>query len=164
MIVVRAVFNGKSIVPDERARAHLATFKEGLSEGDAVAVTFQPWGKARTTLQQRLLHGLIGRYARPNHESLEAVKIRWKVDLGYYIPAAKILSGELDMPAWRGAFHDLHTVYPGLYPETTIAFVRSEASYTTRMEKEFIDYAIQSCEADGINISDIMQSLSELER
>jgi len=164
MIVIRAIYDGRSIAPDEKARSHLKAFKRWLSVGDPVAVTFQKWGRARTVLQQRLLHGLIGRYARANKEPLAVVKIRWKVDLGYYVPADKILSGELDMPKWRGAFHDLHAVYPEMHPERTIAFVRSEAAYTTRMEKEFIDYAMQSCEASGVDISDIMQSLAELSK
>lgn len=90
------------------------------------------------------------------------VKIRWKVDQGHYLPADKILSGEIDPPEWRGKFVDLHDVYPQLHAERTIVLLRSEADYTTRMENDLIDYAIDSCHGSGVDISDIELSLQGL--
>ncbi len=159
-MTTRAVYDGTRIVPTKQEA--IDAFKATLSPGDAVAVTFEPWGKARTRLQQGLLHTLIGRYARAHMEPAPLVKVRWKVDLGYWLPADKLLSGEVELPSWRGAWQDMHEVYPELYPERTIAFVRSEATYTTRMEKEFIDYALTTCSENGVPVDDIITALQEV--
>jgi len=161
-MTTKAIYDGKRIVPDDQHA--IDEFKAGLSPGDAVALTFEEWGKARTRLQQGLVHALIGRYARAHMESAAEVKIRWKIDLGYWLPADKILSGEIKMPPWRGAWYDLHEIYPALYGERTIAFVRSEATYTTRMDNEFIEYALKMCSETGVFIDDIIQALSEVSK
>ena len=127
---------------------------------DKYAVTIEPWDAHRSRHQQNLLHELIGRYARAQREPLAVCKMRMKVDLGYYIPASVLLSGEVDFPTWRGQWVDLHSVYPLMHEERTIAFVRSESSYTKSMEKIFIDYAIELCEGSGVNIDDILQEVS----
>ena len=63
------------------------------------------------------------------------------------------------MPSWRGAWIDLHDLYPAMYMEQTIAFVRSESDYTKRMEIDFVDYIIKLCTENGVEIGDIMRSL-----
>ena len=138
----------------------LTRYKRGLVDGAVLAMTFEPWDDKRSRSQQGLLHEIIGRYARANREKLDAVKVRWKVDIGYYLPAADILDGSLAMPKWRGRWCDLHDVYPDIHAVRTIVFLRSEADYTKVMENEFIDYALQSCEASGVNVADIMQELT----
>lgn len=163
-MIIRAVYDGKAIRPDDRGKAKLEQFKAKLSPEDTVAIRFEDWGSARTHLQQALLHALIGRYSRKNQESIGTVKIRWKVHQGHYLPAARILSGEVDLPPWRGRWVDLANVDPDNSPEQHIVFLRSEADYTTRMEADFIEYAIAQCQGSGVNIDDILQSLEEIRR
>ena len=157
-MTVRAIYNGRQIVPQDQAA--IATWKAKLKTGETVLLTFETAERARTRLQQGLLHELLGRYARAMGESLETVKVRTKCDLGHYVPADKVLSGELDMPAWRGRFVDLHEVYPELHGEASIVFLRSEADYTTRMEAEFVDRVMAMCSENGVDIGDIMEQLN----
>jgi hypothetical protein len=158
-ITVKATYDGAKIVPD--SHAEIERFKASLKPGASVALKMQPWGRSRTLRQSRLLHGMIGRYCRAHGESLAYVKVRWKCDLGWYLPAAPILAGDIDMPRWRGRFVDLHDVYPDLYAERTIILLRSEADYTTRMEAEFVEYAIKHCLESGVDIADILAQLEE---
>lgn len=156
---LKTTYDGRHIVPDDPTL--LASYKAGLAPGAKLAMTLEPWDTRRSRQQQGLLHEIIGRYARANREALDGVKIRWKVDLGYYLPADKLLSGELSLPAWRGRWHDLHDTYPDVHPVRTVVFLRSEADYTKRMENEFIDYAIASCEASGVDVEDILRSMTD---
>lgn len=163
-MIVRAVYDGKAIRPDERGKAKLEKFKSKLKPEDTVAIRFEDWGSARSHLQQALLHSLISRYSRKNQEALETVKVRWKVRQGHYVPAGKILDGEIDLPPWRGKWVDLQAVDPDNHAEQFIVFLRSESDYTTRMEADFIEYAIAQCQGSGVNIEDILESLSELRK
>ena len=156
---LKAVYDGKHIIPQDPEL--LQSYKAGLRPGAALAMTLEPWETRRSRSQQGLLHEIIGRYARANREALDTVKIRWKVDLGYYLPADKILSGDVAMPSWRGRWHDLHDTYPELHDKRTIVFLRSEADYTKRMENEFIDYAIAACESSGVDVQDIIRSMTD---
>jgi len=159
-MTIKAIYDGARIVPVD---AHaLDGFKARLKPGQPVAVTVARWGEARSNQQQRLLHALIGRYARGNFLAMPVVKMTWKVDLGWWLPADKILTGDLDMPKWPGQWVDLHELYPSLHAPHTIAFVRSEASYTKLMEQSFIDYALECCAGSGVDIEDIRRQLSEL--
>ena len=156
-MIVKAEYDGRSIRPlDPQA---IADFKRDLKTGDQLTMQIERAEKTRSRLQQGLFHKILGRYARAMGESSESVKIRWKVDLGYWLPAAKLLSGELDLPSWRGAWIDLHDVYPMLHAERTIAFVRSEADYTKKMSSELSEYAIQHCQENDVDIDDILREL-----
>jgi hypothetical protein len=159
MTVIRTEYDGKVLRPDPDA---IREYKATLQPGDVVAMTLEPWEDARTRRQQGLLHELLGRYARHNNESLESCKIGIKVDLGYYLPADKLLDETLDFPPWRGSFVDLHAVRPDYYGERTLAFLRSESTYTKQMEGEFIDTVIARCGEVGVNIDDILESIREL--
>ncbi len=159
MTVIRTEYDGKVLRPEPEA---IRKYKATLKPGDVVAMILKPWDDARTQLQQGLLHELLGRYARHNNETLEAVKIGVKVDLGYYLPADKLLDETLDFPPWRGTFVDLHKIRPDYYSEHTLAFLRSESSYTKKMEGEFIDTVIDRCGEVGVGIDDILTSLKEL--
>ena len=152
-MTIRCQYDGRFIIPD---RERLELFKKSIEPGQVIAMHLSKWEDARSRQQQGLLHSLIGAYARFHRESLDAVKIRWKVDLGYYLPADKMLSGEIAFPSWRGMFYDLHRVYPELYPELSIVFLRSEASYTKPMETEFIEYAVEQCRVDDIDIEGVI--------
>jgi hypothetical protein len=154
-MTIRCEYDGKHIVPTRPDL--LEIYKQGLKPGDVIAMDLCKWADVRNRGQQGLLHSLIGEYARFNRVSVEAVKIRWKVDLGYYLPADKMLSGDIAFPSWRGMFYDLHKVYPEFYTELSIIFLRSEASYTKPMEAEFINYAIAQCEVDDIPIDKYLQ-------
>lgn len=155
-----ATFDGNTIRPDNPGE--IATYKSRLKVGEKVAITFDPWGKFRTRKQQGLLHELIGRYARQNNESAPHVKMRWKVELGYYVPADPVLSGTIDAPEWTSRVIDLHDIYPDLHARRTFAFVRSESTYTTRMETEFVEHAIAACNETQTYIEDILKTLAKL--
>lgn len=159
-LTVQATYKRGHVVPEEPER--IAEWKVQLEEGAAVAVTFELWSEARTRRQQALLHELLGRYAREIGESLQSLKDRIKVDLGFWLPADKILLGELDPPTWRGKFVDLHAFYPELHAEMTLILLRSEADYTKHMEGEFVDRVIYECQENHVDIEDILQTLSEL--
>ena len=153
---VKARYDGTHIVPQD-VKA-LQDYKAKLKLGTLLAMTFEPWDDRRTRLQQGLLHEILGRLGREQGMSLEAVKIQLKTDLGFYVPADKMLSGEV-MPKWRGRFVDLADVYDG-YPHSYI-FLRSEAGYTRAMEAEFIDRAMLACDEAGVDIEDIRRTLAE---
>lgn len=157
-----ATFNGDVLRADNPD--DISEYKMTLKMGERIAITFEPWGKFRTRKQQGLLHELIGRYARQNNESAPHVKMRWKVELGYYVPADPVLSGTIDAPEWTSRVIDLHDLYPELHGQRTFAFVRSESTYTTRMEAEFIEHAIAACSATQTHIEDILKTLAMLKK
>ena len=143
------------IVPDEPDR--LTRYKATLKDGQSLALIVEPWSERRHRGQQGLLHALLTRYAKAMGESMPVVKMRTKVDLGNWLPASSILDGT-HTPKYRGAFVDLHDIYPQMHPEPlTLAFVRSEADYTVKMETEFIERVIEMCEANGIRTDDVRQ-------
>jgi hypothetical protein len=150
-------YDGRVIRPVDPAA--ISAYKQGLTIGQVVFMTLEAPDEYRTRKQQGLLHELLGRLARASGESLEAVKVKAKFDLGYWLPADKILSGELDLPKWRGAWIDLHDVYPALYAERALAFLRSEATYTKRMEAEFVDYILTQCFHAGVRVDDIIETI-----
>lgn len=155
-----ATYDGFAIVPD--SPDHIFAYEKKLKTGDKIAVTLEPWSKFRTRRQQGLLHELIGRYARNNNESAPLVKMEWKIALGYYVPAGPVLSGTINPPEWKNQVVDLNHIYPELHPRLTFAFVRSESTYTTRMEAEFIEHAIAACNATQTYIEDILETLAKL--
>lgn len=158
-VTLRCEFDGKTLQHD---RAGMAKFKAGLKPGQQIAMTLEEWGKARTRLQQGLLHELLGRYARTNGQSLVKVKILFKIELGYWLPADKVMSGAIEPPKWRSAVVDLAKYMPEFYQERTLIFLQSEADYTTRQEKAFIDYTILQCQESGVAIDDILQQIAEV--
>ena len=155
-LTVKARYDGTHIVPQDIKA--LEDYKARLSPGAVLAITFELWEDRRSRLQQGLLHELLGRLAREQGMSLEAVKVQLKCDLGYYVPAEKLLSGDV-LPKWRGRFVDLAQVYDG-YP-TTYIFLRSEADYTRTMEGELIDRTMLACDETGVDIEDVRRTLSE---
>ena len=155
-----ATYDGFAIVPD--SPDDIFAYEKKLNVGDKIAVTLEPWSKFRTRRQQGLLHELIGRYARNNNESAPLVKMEWKIALGYFIPAAPVLAGTVNPPEWKNQVIDLNHIYPELHPRLTFAFVRSESTYTTRMEAEFIEHAIGACNATQTYIEDILDTLAKL--
>lgn len=162
MIQVKAQYDGKSIRPlDPEA---LTEYKRTLTEGVLLCMSFEPWNERRTPSQQRLLHEMLGRLGREIGESLERVKVDLKIELGYYVPADKIINGTVPVPAWRGSFIDLHEHRPQYYPEHHIVFLRSEADYTRKMEAEFIERVMSECGEQGVDIRDIIKTLSEVSR
>ena len=157
MITVKCKYSGGKIIPLEGDQ--IAAYKATLKDGTELSMTIEKRQEKRTRAQQGLLHKLLGRYARAMGEALGDVKMRCKVDLGYWMMASKIIRGDVPLPSWRGAWIDLHDVYPAMYIEQTIAFVRSESDYTKRMEIDFVDYIIKLCTENGVEIGDIMRSL-----
>lgn len=156
-MTVKAQYNGKAIVPLELEK--IAKFKATLEDGAVLALTVERWDARRTVNQQRLLHGMLGALAREQGESLESVKVGLKIELGHYLPAAELLSGEVEAPKWRGAFVDLHTHRPHYYPQRTLVFLRSESDYTKRMEREFIDRVVVECAEAGVDVSHMLDEL-----
>ena len=150
------VLNGNIRVTEQ---TRLQEWKQRLEPGTRLAITFELFEDARTRRQQRLLHELLGRYARALNQSLEHVKMEFKLDLGHWVPWEKIASGELKLPTWRGAPVDLHAHKPEYYPTRTIAYVRSEADYTKQMEGEFIDTVISACADNDVYVGDILATL-----
>ena len=142
------------IVPDEPDR--LTRYKATLKDGQALALIVEPWSERRHRGQQGLLHALLTRYAQAMGESMPVVKMRTKIDLGNFLFADRILDGT-HSPNYRGRFVDLHDIYPELHAPMTIAFVRSEADYSVKMEAEFIERVIAMCESNGIRTDDVRQ-------
>ena len=155
-VTILCEFDGKKLQHDREA---MRKFKLTLQPGQQIAMTLEEWGKVRTKAMQGLFHELLGRYARKNGTRIDVVKIGVKLDLGWYLYAKDLHEGTIDFPAWRGAFIDLAKFKPEFYPERTIIFLRSESSYTTRMESEAIEYAIKLCQEDGVEIDDILETL-----
>ena len=152
-MTIKAHYDGSAIRPDEPDK--LRKYKRSLTEGAVLAMTLEPWSERRNRGQQGLLHALMTRYAIEMGEKMPEVKMRTKLDLGHWIPANKILDGT-HTPKYRGAFVDLHNYYPEIYPdEMTLAFVRSEADYTVKMETEFIERVLEMCEANGVRTDDV---------
>ena len=154
---LKAVYDGKHIIPQDPEL--LQSYKAGLRPGAALSMTLEPWATRRSRQQQGLLHELLGRCARRTGYTLEALKAQCKVDLGHYVPADKVLSGELAMPGWRGRFIDLHTVYPEMHAPLTVVFLRSEADYTKPMEAEFINMVLDYAHANEVDVGDIEREL-----
>ncbi len=154
---LQAVYDGVSIRPVAPER--LKAYKQGLQQGAKLSMILEPWQATRSRSQQGLLHEIIGRCARATGYKLDALKMQCKVDLGYYVPAPAILSGDVDPPSYRGQFVDLHDVYPAMHSKGTIAFVRSESSYTKKMEGEFIDYMQFYAIENGVDIDDILEAM-----
>jgi hypothetical protein len=154
-MTIRCTYNGKHIVPDDPSAVQ--RYKDSLVPLAKIAMTLEPWEDRRTRSQQGLLHEILGRLARAQGMSLNVVKMQIKCHIGYYVPADKILSGEI-IPKWRGAFVDEAKVYEG-YP-SRLLFVRSEADYTKRMEGEFIDFVMQICADVGVYVDDIIETMS----
>jgi hypothetical protein len=159
-MVVQAIYDGRSIKPLDREVGRLDAYKQGLTKGDRITLQFDKTSEVRTRLQQGLFHELIGRYARAMGESMADVKLRMKADLGYWLPADKLLAGEIPLPKWRGSWTDLHELYPLLFTERYIVFLRSEADYTRKMSSELTEYAIKYCQENGVNIDDILHTLA----
>ena len=157
MITVKCKYSSGKIIPLEAAQ--LAAYKATLQDGTELSMSIENLQEKRTRAQQGLLHELLGRYARAMGEALGEVKMRCKIDLGYWLMASKIMRGDVPLPSWRGAWIDLHDVYPAMYMQQTIAFVRSESDYTKRMEIDLVDYVIKMCNENGVSIGDIMRSL-----
>ena len=155
-MTIKALYNGKNIIPQEPEK--LIEYKCSLADDAVLALTFEPWEERRTGKQQRLLHALLGRLARAWGMSLEVVKVQFKTELGYYLPATKILDGTL-RPKWRGKFVDLAEVYSGHEPE--LVFLRSEADYTRKMESEFTERVLLACDENGVDVSDILESIDD---
>ena len=143
-----------AIVPDEPER--LTRYKSTLKDGQALALSVEPWSERRHRGQQGLLHALLTRYAKAMGESMAVVKMRTKIDLGNFLFATSILDGT-HSPNYRGRFVDLHDIYPELHAPMTIAFVRSEADYTVKMEAEFITRVVEMCDANGVRTDDIRE-------
>lgn len=160
-LTVQAVYKGGRINVKEPGR--LTAWKARLDEGVSIAVTFEQWEEARSRRQQRLLHELLGRYARQMNDNMGRVKMEFKIALGHWLPADKLLNRIVEFPKWKGEWVDLHSIDPFLYIEGTFAFVRSESTYTRRMEIEFIDTVIAACSDNGVYIDDILETL-DLER
>ena len=155
--VIRCVYDGAAIRPVNAAE--IKAFKDTLKSDVVVAMTLEPWGEARSRAQQGLVHELFSRYARAMGESMGDVKVRCKFDLGYWLPAAKILDGTIDLPKHLGAWIDLHAVYPAIHAPRTIAFIRSESTYTKKMEGALVDRIMEMCDANGVGIGDIVAQL-----
>lgn len=156
-LTVQAVYEGGRINVKEPGR--LTTWKAKLDEGVKVAVTFEQWEAARSSRQQRLLHELLGRYARKLNDNMGRVKMEFKTSLGHWIPADKLLNRVVEFPKWKGEWVDLHNIDPFFYAEGDYAFVRSESTYTPRMEGEFIDAVLAACADNGVYVDDILETL-----
>ncbi len=161
-MIFKAIRGPHGLRFEDSEHAQMHSWLTSVKEGSALSVDIKYWDENRSRQQQNLLHELIGRYSRANFEPLEVCKMRFKIDLGYYIPASTILSGEVDLPKWRGKWADLHAVYPELHEPRTIVFVRSEADYTKPMEREFIEYALDSCQGSGVYVEDILHDLQSI--
>lgn len=148
------MYSAGHIVPEDNDG--LKQYKKSLKDGQSIMMSFEPWSAARTRAQQGLAHEIMGRIRKELGLSLDAVKCSLKVHLGYYIPAEKLLSGEVDFPAWSGRFYKLSEIYEG---DPRIIFLRSEATYTKPMENELIDAAIWYAQESGVNIGDILQTM-----
>jgi len=161
-VVLQAVYNGERIQVLDTDK--LTDYKRRCTKGLMLAMSIEPWKEARTRRQQGLLHELLGRHARQENVQMQWLKDRIKYDLGYWIPLHKIESGNVDPPAWRGKLVDVHAIYPSVrvHSELSIILLRSEADYTTSMEKDFIDRVIYECQESGTDIDDIMRTLHEL--
>lgn len=161
-VILQATYTGTGLKVLDKEK--LEEFKANCQPGMVYAMTLSPWEDARTQKQQGLLHELLGRHARQEGTTLQWVKDRIKIDLGYYVDAEKILSGEKKAPSWRGKFIDLNDIYPHLHPEGSWILLRSEADYTKPMERDFIDRVIMECQESGTDIDDIMRTLHELNK
>lgn len=162
MTVIQAFFDGSAIHVIDKEK--MAEFKRSCVKGRMIAMTLEYWEDARTSRQQSLLHSLLGRYARTIGVGMQWLKDRIKTDLGYWLPADKIMDGTVDMPSWRGKFIDLHTIYPELHPEWSLILLRSESDYTVAMERDFVDRVIYECQENDVDIEDILQTLHELNK
>lgn len=160
MTVIQAFFDGAAIHIIDKEK--MAEFKRSCVKGRMIAMSLEYWEDARTRRQQGLAHEMLGRYARATNQAMQWLKDRIKVDLGYWIPMDKIVDGTIDMPDWRGKPVDLHEFYPSLHPELSVILLRSEATYTTRMEGDLIDRIIYECQENGVDIEDILRTLAEL--
>jgi hypothetical protein len=160
---VRAVYERGRVNIKEAAR--LAAWKSKLTDGTEVAVTFEQWQESRTRRQQALLHSLIGRYARKVQEPFDIAKIRFKLHLGHFVPWVALKEGRAEFPRWRGEWINRHIVDPFFYPddESAWAFVRSEKTYTKRMEAEFVETVIAACQENEAPIDDILEGLRQIE-
>jgi hypothetical protein len=159
-MLIQARYKNGAIIPDDTEKLKIKEYKAKLKDGQRIIMQWEKVEEVRTRLQQGLFHELLGRYCRLAGESIGDVKIRWKVDLGYWMPADKILSGELPLPNFRGAWADLSKVYPMLYTDSYIVFLRSEADYTRKMSSELTEYAIKHCQENGVKINDILETLA----
>jgi len=160
MTTVQAVYDGQNIRVLDTDK--MAEYKRTLVEGRLLAMTLEYWEDARTRRQQGLTHEMLGRYARKINMAMVKLKDRLKTDLGYYRPVHKVLDGTLDLPEWNHRTVDLHAFYPDQYPSMSLIFLRSEATYTKRMEGELIDRIIAECKDNEVYIDDILRTLAEL--
>jgi hypothetical protein len=151
------MYSAGRIVPEDSDG--LKQYKQSLKDGQSVMISFEPWSAARTRAQQGLAHEIMGRIRKELRLSLDSVKCSLKVHLGYYIPAEKLLSGEIGFPPWSGRFYKLSEVYEG---DPRIVFLRSESSYTKAIEKELIDAAIWYAQQSDVNIGDILQTMEAI--
>lgn len=134
----------------------LEKYKAKCKPGTKLAVTFERWQSYRSGRQSRLLHALFQRLSRKWGMGLDHVKMQFKIDAGYYIPARKIMDGSLEMPHWSGDLIDLSELRGGA-PE--IAYVKSESSYTTAEETDLIERVMLSCDENEVPIDDIRHDL-----
>jgi hypothetical protein len=161
-VVLRATYTGTGLKVLDKEK--LEEFKAQCSPGLVYAMILEPWEDARTRRQQGLLHQLLGRHARAEGVQMQWLKDRIKYDLGYWIPADRVLSGEVEPPSWRGKIIDAHTIYPELHPDGYRVLLRSEADYSKSMERDFIDRVIYECQESGTDIDDILRTLHELNK
>ena len=153
----RAMYSAGHIVPEDSDG--LKQYKQSLKDGQSLLMSLEPWSAARTRAQQGLAHEIMGRIRKELGMTLDAVKCSLKVQLGYYLPAEKILSGDIGFPSWSGRFYKLSEIYEG---DPRIIFLRSESTYTKEMENELIDAAILYAQESGTNIGDILKSMEAI--
>jgi hypothetical protein len=103
---------------------------------------------------------MIQRLAPALGQTFRRTKLQLKYDTGLWIPAAMLLYGEAPIPGWRGAFVDLNEAYEE-EPEGSIAFMKSEGAYSTSEESVFLELTIARCQEAFVNISDILEGMSD---
>lgn len=107
----------------------------------------------RTRGQQGLLHKLIQRYANELGYDMAHAKMEFKIGHGGYIELGELR--DKGIPQERGQLVDLHAYWPS-YPIGSVAFVYSEASYSSEYEAGFIQFVQKRCFDADVDIEDLL--------
>ncbi len=118
----------------------------------------KPIAPKRSAAQSRAFHAMCGAFGRQMGQGAEDVKILFKYLHSDWVSMADIMRGE--RPEWPGSFVK---VFPRTSSERII-FSRSEASLSTREEKDLIDGAIAECHDADVDIDRILEGMEENER
>ena len=140
---------------DEQTRAII---RQQFAVGEIIDCELKKHADGRSAQQQRLLHALIHRYSLAMGIPAYIVKWRWKHSYGEYRTWEDMQRD--GVPMWKGEFVSLADLWPSA---AGIVFLKSEAEYSTREEKDLIDNAMNECMENGVDVSDIVKTLTEHE-